>query len=75
MPKQTAIPADLAEYADENDALANYRRAEAALYANNAAEVRAGVKGETDEFHRLNDAVIAAGKQLPKRFKYLTKGV
>ena len=67
--------AQLAEYADENELLAAYRRAEADLYALTACEVRAGVTGETDEYHRLNNAVIAAGKNLPKRYQYLTEGV
>ena len=71
MSKPTA--AELAEYADENELLAAYRRAEADLYDHTAREVRAGVTGETDEYHRLNDAVIAAGKRLPKRFKHLAK--
>lgn len=73
MSKPTA--AQIAEYADENDALAAFRRAEADLYAHTAQEARAGVSGETEEYHRLNDAVIAAGKKLPKRFQYLADQV
>ncbi len=73
MPKPTAD--ELQVYADENEALAAYRRAEADLYDHTAREVRSGVTGETDEYHRLNEAVIAAGKKLPKRFKYLTESV
>lgn len=68
-------PAQLAEYADETEALAVFRRAQADLYANTAHEVRAGVTGETPEYHRLNDAVIAAGKKLPKRLRHLAKDV
>jgi hypothetical protein len=63
----------LQEYADENQALAAYRRAEAALYENAAKEAAAGITHETPEYQRLNQAVIDAGKQLPKRFKHLTK--
>lgn len=47
------------EYAEENQLLAAYRRAEADLYENTAREAA---------------AVIAAGKRLPKRFRHLRKG-
>ncbi|MFJ5973533.1 hypothetical protein [Streptomyces sp. NPDC093060] len=63
------------EYVDENRALAEFRRAEAALYENAAKEAAAGITHETLEYLRLNQAVIDAGKRLPKRFKRLAKGV
>ena len=63
------------EYVDENRLLAEFRRAEAALYENAAREAAAGIQYETPEFLRLNRAVIDAGKRLPKRFKHLAKGV
>ncbi|MFI9244166.1 hypothetical protein ACIGXF_16610 [Streptomyces sp. NPDC053086] len=62
------------EYADENRLLAEFRRAEAALYENAAREAAAGITTETPEYLRLNQAVIDAGKRLPKRFKHLRKG-
>jgi hypothetical protein len=73
MPEPTR--AELNLYADENEALANYRRAQADLYDNTAREAAAGITTETDEYARLNQAVIDAGKKLPKRFKHLRKGV
>ncbi|MEU3826467.1 hypothetical protein AB0F36_14280 [Streptomyces sp. NPDC029080] len=63
------------EYAKENLLLAEFRRAEADLYDNAAREAAAGIQHETDEYLRLNQAVIAAGKRLPKRFKHLRKGI
>lgn len=65
----------LQEYADESQALAAYRRAEADLYENTAREAAAGIMHETPEFLRLNQAVIDAGKKLPKRYKNITKRV
>ncbi|MFF9309938.1 hypothetical protein ACF1BS_03415 [Streptomyces sp. NPDC014748] len=67
MPKPTQAQID--EYAAENELLAAYRRAEAALYENAAAEARAGITHETPEFLRLNQAVIDAEKKLPKRLR------
>jgi hypothetical protein len=61
------------EYADENRLLAAFRRAEADLYENAAREAAAGIRHETPEFLRLNQAVIDAGKRLPKRFRHLAK--
>ena len=63
----------LQEYADENRRLAAFRRAEAALYENTAKECAAGALHETPEFLRLNQAVIDAGKNLPKRFRHYAK--
>ncbi|MFG2352599.1 hypothetical protein [Streptomyces sp. NPDC048521] len=62
------------EYAEENRLLAAFRHAEAALYENAAREAADGITHETDEYLRLNQAVIDAGKRLPKRFKHLRKG-
>lgn len=67
MPKPTAD--ELRHYAEENQLLAAYRRAEAALYENAAREAAAGITHETPEYLRLNQAVIDAEKQLPKRFQ------
>ncbi|MFE4857348.1 hypothetical protein [Streptomyces sp. NPDC056670] len=64
----------LQEYADENRRLADFRRAEAALHENAAKEAAAGILDETSEFLRLNDAVVAAGKRLPQRFRHYAKG-
>lgn len=72
MPKPTAE--ELRVYAEENEALAAYRRAEADLYENTAKEAAAGITHETSEFLRLNQAVIDAGKRLPKRFRHYGKG-
>jgi hypothetical protein len=65
----------LQEYADENLRLAEFRRAQAALYENAAREAVAGIQHETPEYQRLNQAVIDAGRKLPKRLRYLAKGV
>lgn len=73
MPKP--ISEALRVYAEENEALAAYRRAEADLYDNAAREVRAGIDHETPEFLRLNQAVIEAANRLPKRYKNITKRV
>lgn len=67
--------AELAVYAKENELLAAFRRAQADLYTNTARESAAGITTETAEDTRLQQAVIAAGKQLPKRFKHLRKDV
>ncbi|MEU3528839.1 hypothetical protein AB0E62_34160 [Streptomyces sp. NPDC038707] len=61
------------EYVQENQLLAEFRRAEAALYDNAAREAAAGITHETPEFLRFNQAVIDAGKRLPKRFRHLAK--
>lgn len=71
MSKPTAE--ELRVYAEENEALAAYHRAEADLYENTAKEAAAGITHETPEFLRLNQAVINAGKKLPKRYKNITK--
>ncbi|MFG3046259.1 hypothetical protein ACGFZR_15185 [Streptomyces sp. NPDC048241] len=63
----------IAEYADEMEKVAAYQHAEADLNENAAREARAGIREETPEYLRLNQAVIDAGKQLPERFKYLAK--
>lgn len=72
MPKRT--PEELSVYVEENQLLAAYRRAEADLYENTAREAAAGITHETDEYLRLNEAVIAAEKRLPERFRHLGKG-
>lgn len=59
----------LDEYADENRLVAAYQRAKAALAENTAREAAAGITHETADYQRLNQAVIDAEKQLPKRFK------
>lgn len=66
---------ELQKYAAENRLLAEFRRAEAALYENTASEAAAGITHETPAYQRLNQAVIDAGKRLPKRFQHLAKGV
>lgn len=60
------------EYANDNNLLAAYRRAEADLYENTAREVRAGITHETPEYLRLNQAVIDAEERLPE---HLRKGL
>jgi hypothetical protein len=71
MPKPTAE--QLRVDAEENELLAAFRRAQADLYANAARESAAGIFHETPEYLRLNQAVIDAGRKLPKRFKHLAK--
>jgi hypothetical protein len=66
-------PEELRAYAAENDLLAAFRRAQADLYTNTARESAAGITHETPEYLRLNQAVIAAGRKVPKRFKHLAK--
>lgn len=68
-------PEELLAYANDNERLADFRRAQADLYDHTAREVVAGVTGETPEFLRLNQAVVDTGKRLPKRMKHLRKGV
>lgn len=68
-------PEELLAYANENERLADFRRAQADLYDNTAREVAAGVTEETPEYQRLNRAVIDTGKRLPKRMKHLRKDV
>jgi hypothetical protein len=65
----------LQEYAEENRRLAEFRRAQAALYENTAREAVAGIQHETPEFLRLNQAVIDAGRKLPQRLRHLAKEV
>jgi hypothetical protein len=60
---------ELNVYADENQRIAAYHQASAALAENTAREATAGITHETPEYQRLNQAVIDAEKQLPKRFK------
>ncbi|MEV8398839.1 hypothetical protein [Streptomyces niveus] len=73
MSKPTAE--ELRVYADENDRLAAFRRAQADLYDNTARESAAGITHETSDYRRLNQAVIDAGKRLPKRMKHLRNDV
>lgn len=73
MPKPT--PEELIAYANENQLLADFRRAQADLYDHTACEVVEGITEETPEFLRLNQAVIDTGKRLPKRMQHLRKGV
>jgi hypothetical protein len=67
--------ADLTEYAAQNEALANFRQAQANLYNFTAHQAAAGATVETDEYLRLNQAVIDAGKALPKHLRHLRKGI
>jgi hypothetical protein len=67
MPSPT--PDELNVYADENRLIAAYQRAKADLAENTAREAAAGIVTETAAYQRLNQAVIDAEKQLPKRFK------
>ncbi|MEV4041457.1 hypothetical protein [Streptomyces sp. NPDC049744] len=60
---------ELNVYADENQRIAAYHQASAALAENTAREAAAGITHETREYQRLNQAVIDAEKQLPKRFQ------
>jgi hypothetical protein len=73
MPKPTDAAAR--EYAEENQLLAAFRRAQADLYENAAREAAAGITHETPEYQRLNQAVIDAGKRLPKGLKHLARGI
>lgn len=73
MSKPTATELDV--YAAENVLLAAFRRAQADLYEHTARESAARITRETPEYLRLNQAVIDAGKRLPKRFKHLRKDV
>lgn len=66
---------ELNEYADDNEALAGFRRAQADLYDNTARQSRAGILIDNDEDDRLQQAVLDAGKKLPKHLKHLRKGV
>ncbi|CAL9648784.1 hypothetical protein [Streptomyces sp. enrichment culture] len=67
MPEPTREELDV--YADENRLIAAYQRAKADLAENTAREAAAGITHETAEYQRLNQAIIDAEKQLPKRFK------
>ena len=73
MPKPTAE--QLRVDAEENELLAAFRRAQADLYANAARESAAGIFHETDEYLRLNQAVIDAGKRLPEGLKHLAEDI
>lgn len=73
MPKPTAE--QLRVDAEENELLAAFRRAQADLYDNAARESAAGIFHETDEYLRLNQAVIDAGKRLPKGLKRLARDI
>jgi len=66
---------ELRAYAEENELLAAFHRAQADLYASTARESAAGITHETTEYLRLNQAVIDAGKRLPKRLRHLAKGI
>jgi hypothetical protein len=67
--------AELNEYADQNEALAGLRRAQADLYDNTAKQSRAGILIENDEDDRLQQAVHDAAKKLPKGLRHLRKGL
>ncbi|MFF2852657.1 hypothetical protein ACFVT5_41150 [Streptomyces sp. NPDC058001] len=73
MSKPTAE--ELRVYAEETTLLADFRRAQADLYAHTAREAAAGNLEETPEYQRLNQAVIDAGKKLPKGLKHLAKDI
>jgi hypothetical protein len=73
MPKPTV--GEVRAYVEENELLAAFRRAQADLYDNAAREAAAGITHETAEYLRLNQAVIDAGKKLPKELMYLTKDI
>jgi hypothetical protein len=73
MSKPTAE--ELRAYAAENVLLAAFRRAQADLYDHTARESAAGITHETPEYLRLNQAVIDAGKRLPKGLKHLRKDI
>ncbi|MEU4051273.1 hypothetical protein AB0F09_19000 [Streptomyces olivaceus] len=60
---------ELDVYADENRLVAAYHKASAALAENTAREAASGITHETPEYQRLNQAVIDAEEQLPKRFR------
>ncbi|MGX1254165.1 hypothetical protein RKD48_006676 [Streptomyces ambofaciens] len=60
---------ELNVYAEENQRIAAYHQASAALAENTAREAAAGITHETREYQRLNQAVTDAEKQLPKRFQ------
>lgn len=62
------------EYVKENELVAAFHEAEAALHALTAREAAAGITHETPEFLRLNKAANDAAKRLPKRFKHLAEG-
>lgn len=69
MSKQSQLDA----YADDNEKLAAFRRAQADLYDVTARETKAGIRHETPEFHRANQAVIDTAKNLPKHLRRLAK--
>ncbi|MET9445013.1 hypothetical protein [Streptomyces sp. NPDC006610] len=73
MPKPTS--AEMAEYVQENRALAAFRRAQADLYAHTAEEAAVGITVETPEYLRLNQAVIDAGRQLPEDLQHLNDSI
>jgi hypothetical protein len=66
---------ELATYANDNEALADFRSAQAALYRLTAQQSRAGILVGNPEDDRLQQAVIDAGKKLPKHLKHLRKDV
>ncbi|MFE7727419.1 hypothetical protein ACFU5D_16690 [Streptomyces anthocyanicus] len=71
MPKPTRD--ELNVYADENQRIAAYHQASAALAENTAREAAAGITHETPEYQRLNQAVIDAEASLPARFKKVAR--
>lgn len=73
MPEPTT--AELNEYAQENQLLAAFRRAQADLYEHTAKEAAAGITVETPEYLRLNQAVIDAGRQLPEDLQHLNDSI
>jgi hypothetical protein len=67
--------AEMAEYVQENQALAAFRRAQADLYEHTAKEAAASITDETPEYLRLNQAVIDAGRQLPEDLQHLNDSI
>ena len=49
----------------DSEAMAAYRKARRDLDDNDREEQRRGIRHETDEFLRLNEAVIEAEKKVP----------
>lgn len=66
---------ELGVYAAQCRALATFRRAQADLYDNTAREAEAGITVETDEYERLNQAVINAAELLPDGLKHLAEDI
>jgi hypothetical protein len=60
-------------FGESRAAIARYRAADRALQANGDAEEAAGVNWETDQFHRLNDALWDAARGLPWWWKWVLR--